>query len=152
MIGERVEQIASQEIQVRIGNKESKFRVVDRSDQAEIAVQVDDDTNQDQIADTVKAALEQRYWFVNPQWEQETLKERFKIELGQSAVEIFAFGEGLQERVRTGIIRTLERLYSKLGDKSLWRLESIQILPQQTINPKSGEAVPRDGISCSTTS
>ncbi len=139
MIRERVEQIAPREIQVRIGNKESKLRVVDRSDQAEITVQVDDNTNHDQIADAVKAALGQRYWFIDPQWEQQVLIERFKIELGDHVVEIFAFGQGLEEKVRTGIIRTLEHFYNKLGDKSLWRLESIQILPQQGMNPKSGE-------------
>lgn len=139
MIGESVERIAPREMRVRIDDKEIRLHVVDRSDQAEIIVQVDDDTNQDQIADAAKTALQQRYWFVNHKWEQEMLRERFKIELGAHAVEVFAFGEGLRERVRAEIIRTLERFYNKLSDKSLWCLESIQILPQQTINPKNGE-------------
>lgn len=139
MIGEHAENISPREIQIRISDKEYVLHLVNRSDQAEIVIHVENAANQDQIADAARTALERRYWFANPQWEQETLKERLKIELGQCTVEVFAFGEELQEKVRAGIIRTLERFYNKLGDKSLWRLESIQTLPQRKVNPKSGE-------------
>jgi hypothetical protein len=139
MIDERGERGISEEVRLTIGQSESTLRVVDGNTPGAIAIQVDDIANKEQIADAAKAAIESRYWFANPRWESETLKERFRVELGNHSVEIFSFGKELQEEVRNSIVRTLERFYNALTDKTLWNLESIQILPRQEINPKSGE-------------
>lgn len=128
-----------QEVQLTVGQNECVLRMVDGNVQGAIAVQVDDSTSKEQIAHAAKEALESRYWFANPRWELETLKERFRVELGDHSVEIFVFGEELQEEGRTGIVKTLERFYNALADKSLWNLESIQVVSRQEINPKSGE-------------
>ncbi len=128
-----------QEVRLTVGQGESTLRMVDGSTQGAIAIQVDDITSKEQIADAAKAALELRYWFANSRWESETLKERFRVELGDHSVEVFAFGEELQEGVRSGIVKTLERFYNALADKALWNLESIQVVPRQETNPKSGE-------------
>lgn len=139
MMDERGERGIPQEVRLTLGQSESVLRIVDGGAQNAIAVQVDDITNKEQIADAAKAMLEQRYWFVNPRWETETLKEHFGIQLGDHSVEVFAFGEELREEVRKGIMKALERFYNALADKSLWNLESIQIVSREEINPKSGE-------------
>jgi hypothetical protein len=139
MMDERGERGTPQEVHLTVGQNESTLRMVDGNTQGAIAIQVDDLTSKEQIGDAAKAALESRYWFADPRWESEALKERFRVDLGTHGVEIFAFGEELQEEVRNGIVRTLERFYNALADKTLWNLESIQVVPRQEINPKSGE-------------
>lgn len=126
------------EMEIAIDNNVTRLHIVDKSDPSAIAITVDNATNKEQIAHAATFALKQRYWFADPQWEHEIMKERFAVEIGGRTVEVFAFGESLQQEVRTGIIQTLEHFYNALNDKSLWNLESIQILPHQTINLKSG--------------
>lgn len=139
MTNERPESGIPQEVRLIIGGKESRLRIVDQGRQDAIHLEVDDIANKKQVEDAARKALEKRYWFANPQWETEVLKERFGVELGNHRVEIFAFGANLQENLRTAIVRTLGCFYNRLRDKSRWNLESVQILPRHDVNPKSGE-------------
>jgi hypothetical protein len=139
MFKETPESIQPREVQILVRGQNLDIRIVGDDDQADLAVRVDDTTSREQITRAAQAELEKQYWFTGPKWENEDLKERLKIKLEEKVVELFVFGEHLPDLSRTKIVNTLKTFYSRLKDKSLWSLESIQILPRIEVNSKNGE-------------
>jgi hypothetical protein len=118
--------------------KPRRLVMVDAAEPDALAVEVEDKASTEEILESAKVALRQRFWFVDPRWNNERLVERFQIRLDAHATEIFVFGEMIDQKTRDGIKQTLERMYNALIDKTLWTLESIQILSHATINQKNG--------------
>lgn len=104
-----------------------------------VQVLVDDITSKNQIAEATRKELEKKFWFLSKEWNEAEVKERFGIQLDDHAVEVFVFGQELDPEVRTIIETTVQQFYALLKDKSQWRLESIQIRPEEKINTKNGE-------------
>lgn len=127
------------EIALNIRGAELDLHLLNEKGPDTIAIEVHNVSDMGQIAEAATAALTRRFWFMDPSWENEELKERFCIHLGAHITEVFVFGKGLDEKIQTEISKTLERMYNALGDKALWTLESVQILPHTKINPKNGE-------------
>lgn len=131
----------SREITLNVNDAPLRLRLLDEKGPGALAVEVDDATDTEQILEATTAALRQHFWFADPSWGEEKLNERFCIDFGEHKTEVFVFGEGIDEETRSGIVKTLERMYNALVDKALWTLESVQILPHEKTNLKNGELI-----------
>ena len=106
-----------------------------------ISVTYDPGDVQEAIADKLSSKLTDTYWFLHPDIRGETLRERLAIglELGVS-VDVFNFqNQSLAPSNLDGIANTLAFFYSRLRDKSVWNLNSIQIRSADIANKKSGQ-------------
>jgi len=95
----------------------------------------------EEINEKIAKKLSDEVWSLNPKFKKEDLVEHFGIKLDSRVVDVYNFAEPLSEVERGSIIRTISRLYEMLPDKSLWRLESIQITHEKELNLKGGSFI-----------
>ncbi len=139
MIPQEKELHIPREIAVKIGHHDVRLVVNQAGDANEpVRIHVNDITSKSEITAEALKAIEVRHWAADPRFEQEELKDRLHIQLGDRSLEVFAFGDELSLEQREMLVGAIEQMYGRLIDKSLWTVESIQILPLDGINPKSG--------------
>lgn len=139
---EEREQAIPHEVSVTLQGKEIRLVASSESEVApKISVEVKDITNKTDIASEAEKEIVKRFWFADPIWEKQELRDRLRVEFGERSVEIFIFGLELTPETRESIIRTLTKMYRLLKDKRSWNLESIQILPREDVNEKNGEFI-----------
>ncbi|QQG44764.1 MAG: hypothetical protein HYW86_02510 [Candidatus Roizmanbacteria bacterium] len=106
-----------------------------------LQVGVMDLTNKDEVIKGIRDTAARKCWFLDEGIRGEKLNERFGIILDKGVVvDIYNFqNQPLSEDKLGKLSRTLGRYYESLKDKSLWKLESVQIRAQDTINSKNGQ-------------
>ena len=134
---------ASSASAVTLNGEQISYHLVEASAQVNsgLAVEVENPTNQEEINQAIVDRLQQSYWFLSPEYASQTVRQRFDVELAEGVnVGIYNFQERdlLPEEIEI-LGGSLMKYYSRLKDKGLWTLDSIQIEREDLQNPKSGK-------------
>lgn len=114
-----------------------KYRTVE--DDARYTLEVDDPNNQQTVQEKLGKQLLKDFWFLSPEIRDEELKHRFGIRLDDNTeVELFNFNPNFGPEQLAQVASTLALYYHSLKDKSLWKLQSIQVRSKDERNNKSG--------------
>lgn len=115
-----------------------KYKKVSEGD-ARYVIELEDPNDQSGLQDKLQKQLLKDFWFVDPEICKEELKQRYGIRLDENTeVELYNFQDNFGPEQLIQVASTLALYYHSLKDKSLWKLQSIQVRSKDERNNKSG--------------
>ena len=96
--------------------------------------------SQSEFEDGLRRKIAPKFWWLSENYQEKSLTQRFRAEITPGVfVDLFNYGENKGLEQIKPIADYLATFYSRLQDKSVWNLASIQILDKDEANRKSGE-------------